>query len=366
MVTTIAAVLRDKGAGFRLEEVSVADPRPDEVLVRLVATGICHTDLLVRDEILPPRSPVVLGHEGSGVVERVGAGVTTLTEGDHVVLTPLSCGRCRTCLTGHPMHCAAWGPLNLRGRRPDGSTAYRDSSGAELNAHFFGQSSFAQRVVVSERAAIRVADEAPLPLLGPLGCGFAAGAGTVLSVLAPGPGAAIAVFGAGAVGLAGVLAAVVAGCTRIVVVDRLPERLDLAKTLGATDILLAGEDVVTRITELTGGVGYSLDAVGHPATARAAVDVLTMGGMAAIAGSSGAGQDVSLDLTALMGRTVRGVIEGDSVPALLIPRLIGLYQAGRFPFDQLVRTYPFDEINEAVADSESGRTVKPVLLHSPE
>ncbi|RMI32447.1 NAD(P)-dependent alcohol dehydrogenase [Streptomyces triticirhizae] len=361
---TRAAVLRDTAGDFRIEEVTVADElRADEVRVRIVASGVCHTDLLVRDQVLPPPLPAILGHEGSGVVEATGAGVDGCAVGDRVVLAPLSCGRCRNCRSAHPMHCLHWGPLNLRGRRTDGTTAYRDRDGRELNGHFFGQSSFAGHVVTPQRSVIRVRDDLDLTLAGPLGCGLQAGAGAVFNVLAPQPGASIAVFGAGAVGLAGIMAARIAGCDPIYAVDLHPGRLELATELGATHVLEAGDVAGELVRRTGGGVDFALDAVGLPATTRGAVDALAMGGVAAIAGSAGSGQDAPLGLTQLMGRTVHGVIEGDSVPALLIPQLMDLHAAGRFPFEKLVRTYAFDDIAAAVKDSESGETVKPILLH---
>ncbi|MFI6345958.1 NAD(P)-dependent alcohol dehydrogenase [Streptomyces sp. NPDC050560] len=366
MVTTRAAVLRDRSGDFRIEEISVADElRPDEVRVRIVASGLCHTDLLVRDQVLPPALPAVLGHEGSGIVEAVGVAVATCAPGDRVVLAPLSCGRCRNCQSAHPMHCVYWGPLNLRGRRSDGSTVYRGADGEELNGHFFGQSSFSGQVVVPQRSVVKVRDDLDLTLAGPLGCGLQAGAGAVLNVLAPRPGASIAVFGAGAVGLAGIMAARIAGCDPVYAVDLHPGRLDLALELGATHVVDAAEDdIAGQLVRATGGgVDFALDAVGLPQTARSAVDALTMAGAAAIAGSAGSGKDVSLGLTQLMGRSVHGVLEGDTVPALFIPQLMDLHAAGRFPFEKLVRTYDFDDIAAAVKDSESGETVKPILLH---
>ncbi|MFF3755478.1 NAD(P)-dependent alcohol dehydrogenase [Streptomyces sp. NPDC002018] len=366
MRTTTAAVVHDKGGPFHIQDVTVAEPRPGEVLVRLVATGICHTDLLARDQVLPPGPPAVLGHEGSGVVEAVGAAVDTVAVGDRVVLAPVSCGVCRQCRTGHPMHCVSFLPLNLRGRRPDGSTAYRDPEGTELNAHFFGQSSFSRHVVADARSVVVVGDRAPLELLGPLGCGLQTGAGCVLNVLAPPPGSSIAVFGAGAVGLAAVMAARVSGCDRIIAVDLHPHRLETARELGATHTFDASrEDVVRRILDTTGGgAEYTVDAVGHQQTVRNAVDALAVGGTAAVLGSgSGGGQEISLGLVQLFGRTVKGVLEGDSVPALLIPRLIDFFVAGRFPFDRIVRTYPFEEINKAVEDAGAGRVIKPVLVY---
>ncbi|HSA53258.1 MAG TPA: NAD(P)-dependent alcohol dehydrogenase [Yinghuangia sp.] len=356
-----AAVIRDKGGPFLIERITLEAPRPDEVLVRLAGTGLCHTDLLSRDGVLPPAPPVVLGHEGSGVVEAVGAAVAGLEPGDHVVLAPAHCGTCRMCLTGHPMHCVAFPPLNLRGRRRDGSTAYRDGDGRELHAHYFGQSSLATHAVVQARGVVRVDRDAPLELLGPLGCGFQTGAGTVLEALRPPPGSSIAVFGAGAVGLAAVMAARIAGCTRIIAVDLHPHRLDLARELGATDVVPA--EKAAAIGAETGGVDFAVDAVGLPETLRAAVGALAMGGTAALVGSAGTGREVSLGMVGLMGRTVKGVLEGDVVPALFIPRLLELHRAGLFPFDRLIRTYPFADVEQAADDAEKGRTVKPVLVH---
>ncbi|MFG2224949.1 NAD(P)-dependent alcohol dehydrogenase [Streptomyces sp. NPDC048644] len=367
MRTTSAAVVHDKGGPFRIQEVTVAEPRPNEVLVRLTATGICHTDLLARDGILPPAAPAVLGHEGSGVVEATGSAVTSVTVGDRVVLAPVNCGGCRPCRTGHPMHCAVFLPLNFRGRRADGSTAYHGADGTELNAHFFGQSAFSRHVVTDARSAVVVDDRAPLELLGPLGCGFQTGAGAVLNVLRPEPGSSIAVFGAGAVGLAAIMAARIAGCDRIIAVDLHPHRLRTARELGATHAYDAagGDEVVRRIVDLThGGADATVDAVGHPQTVRNAVAALAVGGTAAVLGSgSGPGQEISLGLGQLFGRTVKGVLEGDSVPALLIPRLADFFVNGRFPIDRIVRTYPFEEINKAAEDAAAGRTIKPVLVH---
>ncbi|MFI9202354.1 NAD(P)-dependent alcohol dehydrogenase [Streptomyces sp. NPDC053048] len=368
MRTTTAAVVHDKGGPFRIQDVTVAEPRPGEVLVRLAASGICHTDLLARDRILPPQPPAILGHEGSGVIEAVGAAVDTVAVGDKVVLAPASCGTCRLCRTGHPMHCVSFLPLNLRGRRSDGSTAYHDPDGTELNAHFFGQSSFSRHVVADARSAVVVDDSAPLELLGPLGCGLQTGAGCVLNVLQPPPGSSIAVFGAGAVGLAAVMAARIAGCDRIIAVDLHAHRLETARELGAThafDATNGDNDVVRRILDLTkGGADCTVDAVGHPRTVRNAVDALAVGGTAAVLGSgNGGGQEISLGLVQLFGRTVKGVLEGDSVPALLIPRLVGFFGAGRFPLDRIVTTYPFEEINKAAEDAAAGRTIKPVLVH---
>lgn len=360
-----AAVIREKSGPFCIEDVEVGEPQADEVLVRTVASGICHTDLIVRDQVLPPGPPAILGHEGAGVVEAVGSGVGSLAPGDHVVLAPVACGACRNCLVGHPMNCDLFMPLNFGGRRADGSTAYRDENDVDLNAHFFGQSSFSSHVVVPQRSAVKVSDQAPLELLGPLGCGVQTGAGAVLCALAPVPGASIAVFGAGAVGLSAVMGAVIAGCDPIIAVDLNASRLDMAVELGATHAVRASEEAVEQIRAITGGgADFALDAVGLPVTLRQAVDALNIGGTAGLVGAGAVGQEVSLDLVNLLfGRTVKGVVEGDTVPNLFIPRLVDLYLRGRFPFDKIVQRYPFAEINTAIADVEAGRAIKPVLIY---
>lgn len=360
-----AAVIREKSGPFCLEDVEVGEPRAGEVLVRTVASGICHTDLVVRDQVLPPGPPAILGHEGAGIVEAVGSDVGSLRPGDHVVLAPVTCGVCRNCLVGHPMNCELFMPLNFGGRRADGSTAYRDASAAELNAHFFGQSSFSSYVVVPQRSAVKVTDQAPLELLGPLGCGVQTGAGAVLHALAPGPGASIAVFGAGAVGLSAVMGAVIAGCNPIIAVDLNTSRLDMAVELGATDAVSASADAAEQIRAITGGgADFTLDAVGLPTTLRQAVDALNIGGTAGLVGAGAVGQEVSLDLVNLLfGRTVKGIVEGDTVPQLFIPELVELYLRGRFPFDKIIARYPLAEINTAVADTEAGRAIKPVLVY---
>lgn len=361
-----AAVVRDKNGPFTVENVSVGDPRPDEVMVRTVATGVCHTDLLVRDQMLPPGPPAILGHEASGIVESVGSAVTSAAPGDRVVVAPMTCDRCRNCRIGHPMHCEMFMPLNFGGRRADGSTAYQDSSGAELNGHFFGQSSFADYFLAGEGALVKVPDEAPMELLGPLGCGLQTGAGAVFNALTPSVGSSIVVFGLGGVGLAAIMAARIAGCGPIIAVDLHRARLDMAVELGATHAVDAGGgDVVKQVTDLTrGGADFTLDAVGIPQTARNAFEVLNIGGTACVVGAGGVGETVPIDLVhLLLGRTVKGIIEGDSVPHLLIPKLIEFYLDGSFPFDKLIQKYSVDDINQAVMDSESGRTIKPVVVY---
>jgi aryl-alcohol dehydrogenase len=357
---TIAAVAPAKAQPFVAGPIEIEEPRADEVLVRLVATGICHTDLAFRD-MLPWDRPVVLGHEGAGIVERVGRDITGLAPGDPVVLTFDSCGRCVRCARGKPSYCEHFRPRNFGGSRPDGSSALARAAGP-LAGHFFGQSSFAGHAIATARNAITVSADAPLELLGPLGCGILTGAGAVLNSLAVSAGSSVAVFGAGAVGISGIMAARVAGAATIIAVDVKPRRLALATELGATHTVNASEgDPVERIRSLTrGGADFAIDTTGVPEALREAVVSLAPLGICGVI----AGSETPMTLPwrdVHYGRTVRGIIEGDAIPSEFIPLLIELHRQGRFPFDRLVRFYPLAQINEAARDSLSGETIKPVL-----
>lgn len=359
-----AAVVFEKGGDFSIEQLELSDPNDDEVLVRIVAVGICHTDLAGRDGHLPiPPPPSVFGHEGAGVVEKVGARVTKVKPGDHVVLAWDCCGACSSCKSGKDPYCLNFFLHNFHGARPDGTTTLRKGDQV-IHGSFFCQSSFADFALANERNVVKVRDDVPLEILGPMGCGIQTGAGAVMKSLHPRPGASIAIFGVGNVGMSAVLAAVVCGCTTIIGVDINSDRLETATELGATHTVNAGEvDPVEAILDITGGgAEFSLECVGNPKVLRQAVDVLPRCGVCGLTGVVPPGTEVSLDMDLLMnGRTVKGIIEGDAIPDLFIPKLIELYRQGRFPFDRLITFYPFDEINQAVEDMEKGRVIKPVL-----
>lgn len=360
-----AAITRTKGGRFEIEDVTISAPAPGEVLVRVLAVGVCHTDLIVRDQYYDVPLPSVLGHEGAGTVEAVGAGVTAFTPGDHVVLTFMSCGDCGTCHEGAPTYCESFYPLNLSGGYADGSTATRNAAGEVVHDHFFGQSSFGTYAVAHQRNVVKVRKDAPLELLGPLGCGIQTGAGAVLNALKLKPGSSIVIFGAGAVGLAAAMAAKIAGASRIIMVDLLDNRLAIGRELGATDTVNArAADVVAAIKELTGGgANYSLDCTGRPEVVRQAIESIAARGTCGIVGSPALGTVATFDINDVLvpGKTIRGIVEGDSVPDVFIPRLVDFYMNGAFPFDRLVRFYDFENINDAVADAESGVTIKPIL-----
>jgi aryl-alcohol dehydrogenase len=368
MDAVTAAVSRPDKEHFCVESLSLEAPRPDEVLVRFTAAGLCHTDLEVAAGHLPTPLPVVPGHEGAGVVEEVGSAVTGLRPGDRVVASFSFCGTCRNCLRGQPAYCPRHFPLNFGAQRADGSVGLRDAAGEPVRDHFFGQSSFAGHSLCRPSSLIRV-PQTPLPdhVLAPLGCGVITGAGAVWNSLRMVPGSTVAIFGAGSVGLSAVMAAVVAGAARVIVSDPLASRLDLAARLGATDLLDAtAGSAVASIHELTGGVGvdYSVESTGIPQVMAEAVSALAPLGSAAILGVAPPGADLSTNAFALLeGRTVTGSIVGHQAPAVLVPRILELNRQGRFPVELLVRTYPLDDINLAVQDVRSGAAVKAVLLH---
>ncbi|MBN2115681.1 MAG: NAD(P)-dependent alcohol dehydrogenase [Anaerolineales bacterium] len=359
-----AAVVFEQSGNFQIEFLQLSEPNDDEVLVRVAAAGICHTDLAGRDGHLPiPPPPSVFGHEGAGIVERVGARVTKVKPGDHVVMAWDCCGTCPSCKSGKDPYCLNFFLHNFHGARPDGSTTL-SKDGQVIHGSFFSQSSFASHALANERNVVKVREDVPLEVLAPLGCGVMTGAGAVMNALQVSPGSSIAVFGVGTVGISAILAAVVSGCTTIIAVDINPERLATAKDMGATHTVNASEvDPVKTILDITdGGVQFSLECVGNPKVLRQAVDVLPRLGVCGLCGVVPPGTEVALNMDLIMnGRTVRGIIEGDAIPDLFIPKLIDLYCQGRFPFDRLITYYPFAEINKAVEDMEKGKVIKPVL-----
>jgi aryl-alcohol dehydrogenase len=357
-----AAVLRSYESRFAVEEVILnAGPADGEVLVEIAGCGMCRTDLAVRRSAGRSPLPAVLGHEGAGVVVETGGPDTGLSVGDHVVLSFDSCGHCRNCLGAAPAYCDAFASLNLFGGRAENAKRFTDAAGGELAPRWFGQSSFAEYAMVAARNAVRVDPALPVELLGPLGCGFLTGAGAVLNCFGVGPGDTVAVFGAGAVGLAATMAATAAGAVTVAV-DRHPERLALAERFGAIALPGTSTGLPDRIRRLTdGGAQYALDTTGSARLINDALRALRPTGHLGLVARLHTA--LSLEPGALdRGRRISHICEGDAVPGLLIPRLTALWQAGRFPFDRLIRTYPLADINEAERDCDAGRVVKPVLI----
>jgi aryl-alcohol dehydrogenase len=359
-----AAVMPERSGRWSLETLDLADPAPHEVIVRVVASGICQTDVHARDGFFPLPWPAVYGHEGAGVVERVGAAVTAVAPGDHVIMANPSCGECANCREGYEAYCAHNRKIKVSGLRLDGSVALRRGE-QPVAGSFFQQSSFATFSLATERNVIKVPRDAPLDVLAAFPCGVNTGAGAVMNVLKPRPGDSFAVFGAGTVGLAGLMAAKLAGCDPIIAVDVFENRLALARELGAIHGVKAGAgDVVAEVRRIAGGSGvkFSLEAAGVPQALRTAVDALAPRGTCCLVGSAADGVEAPLEMrTIQQGRVVRGCIQGESVVQDFLPRLVDLYRAGQLPVDRLVRHYEFGAINEAVADMLAGHTIKAVL-----
>ncbi|MER9947241.1 NAD(P)-dependent alcohol dehydrogenase [Mesorhizobium sp. M0047] len=360
-----AAVARAPHAPLSIESLTLEAPRADEILVKLVATGICHTDIGMRDQIFPVPQPIVLGHEGAGVVIDVGPLVKSIAPGDHVIMSFDYCGVCESCREHAPQYCDAYFEHNFAGHRPDGSTSLRRGS-ERIHSNFFGQSSFASHALCRERNVVRVSKDVPLKILGPLGCGIQTGAGAVINSFTLSAGQTIAVFGLGTVGLSAVMAAKLLGARTVIGIDLHPNRRDLALELGATHVLDgSAPDLSQEIKRITGtGVNYAFDTTGISQVIRTAVDALAHRGVCGIVGAAPPGTEITLDVMDIMtaGRSIRGIVEGDANPQAFIPHLIELQKQGFFPFDRLLSFYPFSEINRAIAEAEAGEAVKAVLL----
>jgi aryl-alcohol dehydrogenase len=360
-----AAVAREPHADLVIEQLELDDLRPNEVRVRMVASGVCHTDAIVRDQVYPTPLPAVLGHEGAGVVEAVGSAVTSVDPGDHVLLAAAYCGSCDRCRAGQMAYCENLFAADFGGRRTDGSTAF-SKDGEVISSHFFGQSSFSTYSNVIEESVVKIDKDVPLEIVAPLGCGIQTGAGTVLNELKPGLNSTLVVLGTGAVGSGAIMAGRVAGCRKVIAVDIHPARLELAKELGATDTINTTEvNLTDEIMRLTDGKGadYVVDTTARPELLRQGAEALGLRGTLALVGAAAPGTEVSFEigLSLVKGWTFKTVIQGSSVPQVFIPRLIQLWQNGQFPFEKLIKHYTLSEINQAFDDSADGSTIKPVV-----
>jgi aryl-alcohol dehydrogenase len=359
-----AAVVRERSGPFHIETLDLCEPRSDEIVVQVVASGMCQTDLHGRDGYYSTPYPSVFGHEGAGVVHSVGSEVTTLSAGDHVVMTYPWCGTCPNCERGLQTYCVHAFDLKMNGTRADGSTLLQREKEPIFSA-FFQQSSFGTYAITQERYAVKVRQDAPLELLGPLACSGQTGAGSILNVMKPNAGDSMAIFGVGAVGLSGLMAAKIAGCDPIVAVDVFENRLDLAKELGATHLIHSGlcRDVVAEIRGITGaGARFTLETSAIPSVFRQAIDSLMPAGTCVLLGSARAGTEVAFDMKFLQeGRVIRGVMQGDSDAKTFIPKLVDFVVAGKFPIEKLVTFYDFSEVNRAAKEASEGLVIKPVL-----
>jgi aryl-alcohol dehydrogenase len=366
MKTTVA-VVNSQGAEFSLEEVDLGEPQADEVLVKIVATGLCHTDIHLKGFMPEEMFPNVFGHEGAGVVEAVGEGVSGIEVGDHVVLSFRSCRECENCKADLVGYCDSSLLLNYMGMRMDGTTTY-SRDGAPVFGNFFGQSSLSQHAIAYADNCVVIDKSVDLTKVAPYGCGFQTGAGTVLNVLKPTPADSLVVFGCGAVGLAAIAAAKHLGLTTIIAVDPLESRREAAARYGAIGVDPLPADapefnVVEKVKELTGGgASYAIDTTAISPVVKQAQQSLKVRGTLVALGLGP--EEYAIDAIDLLqtGKIIRSSIEGDSDPLEMVPRLIALNAVGEFDVDDLIATYPFCEINTAVADVLAGKVVKPVLV----
>ncbi|MTV82660.1 NAD(P)-dependent alcohol dehydrogenase [Secundilactobacillus folii] len=361
-----AAVAEKQGANLSIRDVELDDHlKADEILVKTVASGICSMDILESNGGPTGQSPIpmILGHEGAGIVQKVGASVSEFKPGDHVTVSYASCGTCKQCVLGHPYACERMNELTFGGKDIDGGMRY-SMDGKPLSS-FFQQSSFGSYMKVQARNVAKVDDSVDLKLLGPLGCGLQTGAGTVLNELDPQPGDGIIVFGTGTVGLAAIMAAKIAHCDPIIAVDVFDNRLELAQELGATNVInsKSTSDVPAEVQKIAaGGVDYAVVAAGVNGLAEEAVRSVGIFGTVAIIGGALKGEfNMAFDFLAFE-HTVKGVLQGSSLPKIFIPKLIHLFKQGQFPFDKLVKFYDLDQVNQAFEDSKNGKVVKPILV----
>ena len=359
-----AAVVHERSGPFSIEQVDLCEPRDDELLVEVIASGMCATDLHGRDAYYPTKFPKIFGHEGVGIVRATGSAVTKFRTGDHVVMAYPWCGECPNCRSRRQTYCLNAFDLKMNGTRADGSTLHSKDAKPVYSA-FFQQSSFGTFTIANERFAVKVRNDVAIEHVCALACGGQTGAGAVLNVMKPRAGDSFVVFGVGAVGLSGLMAAKIAGCDPIIAVDIHEHRLALARQLGATHTINhAGRtDIVSEIRKVTGlGARYTLETSALPAVFRESVEALMPAGTCILLGSARKGTETSLEMPFLQnGRTVRGVIQGDSVPQEFVPLLVEHIVAGRFPVEKMITFYPFADINRAAVESASGMTIKPVL-----
>lgn len=357
-----AAVLYEPGGSFQLKTVTLDDLRADELLIRVQASGICHTDIAAQGLLT---MPAVLGHEGMGIVEQTGSGVDGIKAGDRVIASYGFCNTCPGCYEGKPFICDKSVPTNFGGTRIDGSHTTK-LDGSEITASFFQQSSFASHSITSVRNVVRVENNMDSQLLAPLGCGIMTGAGAILNTLKVATMDSLVVFGTGTVGLSAIMAARLAGAAPIIAVDINRERLDLALELGATHALDANETELSgRVSEICPrGARFSLETSGVDQALDDAIECLGMGGVCGMVTVPHYGEKYPFTPFGVFVKAaaLQGIFFGSAVPNKFLPQIIEFYQAGRFPYDQLIRSYDFADINQAFADTQSGEVIKPVLL----
>ncbi|PNS14604.1 hypothetical protein CAC42_2661 [Sphaceloma murrayae] len=363
---TAALVVQEAGAPFTLQTIDVHPLRPDEALVEIHASGVCHTDLSCASGLLPAKTPAVFGHEGAGIVLEVGADVEGVAKDDKVLMSYSYCSDCEQCKSGHVPYCEKILPLNFGGERADGSSALSATDGGKLYGHFFGQSCFAQLAVVHKSSLVKVPQDVPLSLFAPLGCGVQTGAGAILNSLNVQPGSTVAVFGVGSVGLSAIMASKMRGAREIIAVDIQDSRLEIAKSLGATATINSKDvNVVDAIRKLCppNGVQFALDCSGVPQVVETMVNSLGARGRACSVGAPAPDKTASINIFQhlVLGREYVGCHQGASDPRKMALYLIEQQRQGRFPLEKLIKTYDYRDFQQALDDTKSGRTIKAVL-----
>ncbi|KAH0429152.1 alcohol dehydrogenase [Colletotrichum camelliae] len=370
-IETVGYVVEEVNADFKLVPVILDEIRPDEVLVEMKYSGVCHTDVVTQKGGLPMvEFPAIFGHEGAGVVRGFGKDVRIkdLAVGDNVLLSFTSCNSCDTCASGHTALCPESSKLNIGSVRRDKTTPARLTDGRPVRSQFFGHSSFCKMSVVNGQSVVRCPESAAanMEVYAPLGCGLQTGAGTVLNMIKPKKTDSIVVFGLGSVGLAALMAAKYLEVGQIIAIDIVPGRLELAKELGATHTFNSKEssDIVRDVQKATdGGPMYAIDCTGVLKVIEDMIACVRPLGTAVLVGVPPPAADIKIDAQAflLANKRLIGVIEGDSYPPDFIPKLISMHQEGKFPIDRLCKTYPASELNQAIHDMHTGQVIKPVI-----
>lgn len=368
MRTAPAAVLYDFKQPMVIEEVTVLPPQAGEVMVRMKAAGVCHSDLHVIKGDLPMPCPIILGHEGAGIVEEVGPGVTTVQPGDHVIpIWRASCGRCDYCLSARPALCDMGTAMRFTGTMPDGQTRFRNRKGDSIR-HYAGVSTFSSLSTMPEAAVVKIDPLFPLWKAALIGCGVITGVGAVTHAAQVPPGSSVVVYGCGGIGLNIIQGARMVSASRIIAVDTVPGKEAHARTMGATDFIDASQqDPVEAVRQLTGGKGadYAFEAIGLPKPIEQAYDSLRKGGTCVVSGICRADARAAINVNQLVygEKTLKGTLYGSTRPRVDLLRLMDLHLRGSLQLDELLtRTYPLEQINEAYEALERGEVARSLIV----
>lgn len=365
---TRAAVVYEVNKPVVVEKIELDPPKAGEVLVKMAASGVCHSDLSVINGTIPMGLPVILGHEGAGTIEKVGSGVSSVKPGDSVMLTFVTpCGHCAYCTVGKPNLCTTHWETTPKGVLFDGTSRFH--KGEQRFYQFTRTGTMTEHTVCSEKAVIRVPKNTPLDKAALIGCGVTTGVGAVINTAKVEAGSSVAVIGAGGVGINVVQGSALVGAAKIIVVDRVPRKLEFARDFGATDTVDASrQDVVDEVMRLTDGEGvdYAFEIIGNPVTIRQAFEMLRRAGTAIVVGIAQSDAQVSLPaaLFPYGERRVMGSMYGSSRMRVDMPRLLEFYRVGKLKLDELItKTYTLEQVNEAFADMQDGLNIRGVILY---